>query len=89
MTYIVKNRAGLQNVQIQPEMKSSAQTAGTKVVVVDNTVLLLNPHQIFTYLSIGEVEFPCMLNGVKEFSSAPPTLTFDTYHFVLACSLPS
>ena len=33
LTYIIKTKAGLQNVQIQPEMKSSVQMAGSKVVI--------------------------------------------------------
>ena len=66
-------------------MKSSAQTAGSKVVVklgcgqhsltVESTPdFYIRKQSPIVYLTIGEVEFLCMLNVVKEFSSAPVTV---------------
>ena len=67
LTYIIKTKAGLQNVQIQLEMKSSVQMAGSKVVVnfgcgehhlaVKATPdFYIRKQSPVVYLTIGEVE---------------------------------
>ena len=67
LTYIVKTKASLENVQIQAERKSSAQTAGSKAVVnfgcgqhgltIEATPdFYIRKQSPIVYLTIGEVE---------------------------------
>ena len=67
LTYIVKTKAGLENIQIQAEIKSSAQTAGSKVVAnfgsghhsvtIEATPdFYIRNQSPIVYLTIGEVE---------------------------------
>ena len=67
LTYIIKTIADLGNVQIQPEIKSAAQNAGSKVVInfgcgeqhltVESTPdFYIRKQSPIVYLTIGEVE---------------------------------